>query len=560
MPDPHEKTEPDSDLPRFTPPLGRGPPRKPGGPTPGQTWDKYLIVRLLAQGGQGEVFLGIDQFEVGGQVAIKIPRHAVPAEQIQAWIRSEVASLVKLDHPNIVRVVDAGCVEEIPFVATQLVEGSPLNEYRKVHQPTPDKVRDWALQLTDALALAHDAGIFHRDIKPRNIIVTADGRPVIIDFGIASLVGPYQAQREQAKGFTPLYAAPEQVRGDEHDHRADIFALGGVLKFLLDGTGPYGDVKTADKAAEAARSGSIEPADTHAGPALRRALARVANHAMAPDAQKRYSNAREMQRAIQAIHRRRRLLCASGLSAALIGLIALGAWGISAWWPRSSSGPTAPLPPPPVAAASATAKLEIHFQPADSDTDEYYILSPRRSPLRTGDCIQIHATLPRPLVAYLVSISPDGKLAVLYPPEGPKPQPTTKIAVPPASDEWLELSQPIGTETVILLACDQPLPSVDDLKQELTSLGPPPAFRSTDAGGLIIADKQGVRFIDADGKTQDASDLHRTIGPRVKKGRKGMLASLVAGVPRKWTLVRAVCFPHASAAASPSGSGGGSRE
>lgn len=213
-------------------------------PTPeaGQTWGKFLIEKSLGRGGQAVVCQAYDRLGPAGHVAFKIPCCHVPASRVEEWIRDEAEPLGRLDHPSIVRVVDVGAVDGVPYVATELIDGLPLNDHVQRAPPSDRQVLDWAIQLAEALDCAHACGVVHRDLKPANVMIARDGRPLIIDFGISSLVSAYQPARPPDASGTPAFMAPEQARPDgQADHRADVFALGGVLKFLLTGAGPYGE-------------------------------------------------------------------------------------------------------------------------------------------------------------------------------------------------------------------------------------------------------------------------------------------------------------------------------
>lgn len=131
-----EPARPDTDLPTVSDTGNHGPQSGEWAarlPVPGQTWGRYLIEKQLGSGGQALVFQAFDRFGVAGHVVLKVPRRPVPPAADQAWSSSETEPLAKLDHSNIVRVLDAGCVDGVPYVATELVEGLPLDEHVKNH-------------------------------------------------------------------------------------------------------------------------------------------------------------------------------------------------------------------------------------------------------------------------------------------------------------------------------------------------------------------------------------------------------------------------------------------
>lgn len=289
-------------------------------PTPGQSWGKFLIEKRLGGGGQAEVYQAFDQMGTCGHVALKVPVGPLPPEQIQRWVDTEAGALLKLDHPNVVQVLDAGRVGRYPYVATELVDALPMNEYVRANPPTEREVVDWMLALTDAVQAAHTRGIVHRDLKPLNVLVTREGKPLLIDFGLASMVTAYQPEpRRDASGTYP-FMAPEQARGEpEADHRVDVFALGALLKYLLAGAGPYSDTEHPVRAARQGNVVRLEPS----GSRLRRRLCRIANRALSPDARERYQTVKELNDALRKVKGRHwKWLALSGIlvAAALVGL------------------------------------------------------------------------------------------------------------------------------------------------------------------------------------------------------------------------------------------------
>ncbi len=492
-------------------------------PSPGQTWGKYLIEKQLGEGGQAVVFQAFDQLGPAGHAALKLPRRRIPSEQFQAWIAGEAEPLVKLDHPNIVRVLDAGCVGDTPYVATQLVLGLPIGSYVKNNPPSLRQILDWTIQLADALACAHENGIIHRDLKPRNVIITPEGEPQIIDFGISSLVGAYAPEHETGLSGSPPFMPPEQARADpQADHRVDIFALGAVLKHLMVQTGPYGRKENREDYLQAARDGQVQLLDCDVGPRKRRALARIANRAMDPEPDSRYRNAKEMLRALRRVRTRPRFIAAAVGAVVLAAAVVLGAMAL----PRAGR-PVAPTGP-------IKASLEIHFQRA-RQTGVYQVLTADAVPLHSGDRIQIHAEFDRMLVPYLVGVDSEGQVRVLHPDQGAKAKPVRKLQFPPGRDEWLELTPPGGTETIILLASERPVGDVSQLQDQLLSYGRPPVLSGD---GLLVVNDKGARFI--------PGPKERGLGEKTVTVEKGMLARLLEGVPGQWAAVRALAFTHAA--------------
>ena len=205
--------------------------------------DRYEIEAQLGQGGMGQVVRAKDLL-LGEPVAIKTVLEGAGAEYIDRLIR-EVQICRKIAHPNVVRVFDAGRLDNGVFVTMEFIDGIELSEWL-VGNPKPslDRVADIAGQIANGLAAAHELGVVHRDLKPGNVMLEgADGdtlRVKIVDFGIARMHGA-DATITQAGMVvgSPLYMSPEQLSGRAADGRADLYALGNLIYRLLAGFEPF---------------------------------------------------------------------------------------------------------------------------------------------------------------------------------------------------------------------------------------------------------------------------------------------------------------------------------
>jgi eukaryotic-like serine/threonine-protein kinase len=216
----------------------------------------YEIEVLLAVGGMGEVYRARDS-RLGRAVAIKVlpPIHADASDRVERFAR-EARAAAALNHPNILAVHDVGAAGNGPYIVSELLEGETLREGLVPGRPWPvRKVLDTAIQMANGLAAAHARGIVHRDLKPENVFRCDDGTVKILDFGLARLAevadgmrdGPNATlTREHTVLGTVGYMAPEQVRGQTVDHRADIFAFGCVLYELLAGRRAFTGNTVAD--------------------------------------------------------------------------------------------------------------------------------------------------------------------------------------------------------------------------------------------------------------------------------------------------------------------------
>ncbi|HZU44854.1 MAG TPA: serine/threonine-protein kinase [Terriglobales bacterium] len=212
----------------------------------GQRVGAYEIVEQVGGGGMGEVYRAFradDQFRK--QVAIKLVRAGQGSEFIYRF-KNERQILASLDHPNIARLLDGGTTESgLPYFVMELVEGEPIDRYCNARKLTIAERLELFLPVCSAVQYAHQRLIIHRDIKPGNILVTPEGLPKLLDFGIAKILTSDAPSLEAAPTvtlvhvLTPGYASPEQVKGGEITTASDVYSLGVVLYELLTGRHPY---------------------------------------------------------------------------------------------------------------------------------------------------------------------------------------------------------------------------------------------------------------------------------------------------------------------------------
>jgi len=206
----------------------------------------YQIVEEIGHGGMGTVYRAVradDQYRK--EVAIKVVRGGLGDEFRLHRFLSERQILANLDHANIARLLDGGATEDgRPYVVMEYVEGRPIDEYCDQGKlPVPERLKLFRT-VCSAVAYAHQRLVIHRDIKPVNILVTKDGDPKLLDFGIAKILDPADTGVDQTvtvmRLMTPEYASPEQVRGEPITTASDVYSLGVVLYGLLTGRRPYG--------------------------------------------------------------------------------------------------------------------------------------------------------------------------------------------------------------------------------------------------------------------------------------------------------------------------------
>ena len=206
----------------------------------------YRVVREIGRGGMGAVYLAERaDGEFRQQVAVKVIRQTLGGDEVRRHFKRERQILASLNHPNIARLLDGGVSEDgEPFLAMEYVEGVRIDEYADAHQLSTSARLSLFRQVCAAVQYAHQNLVIHRDLKPPNILVTAEGVPKLLDFGIAKLLDPESADAgahtvTELGVMTPEYASPEQVQGQQVTTASDVYSLGVVLYELLAGHRPY---------------------------------------------------------------------------------------------------------------------------------------------------------------------------------------------------------------------------------------------------------------------------------------------------------------------------------
>ena len=216
-------------------------------PMAGRRLGAYKIVRRIGQGGMAAVFLATRaDYEYQKQVAIKLVQPGLDSRELLSRFRNERQTLADLDHPNIVKLLDGGSTPDgLPFLVMDYVEGTPVDDYCDRHKLCVDDRLRLFSKVCEAVQYAHQKSIVHRDLKPSNILVTDDGTPKVLDFGIAKVLSPPSSDKAllltqtRTRCMTPAYASPEQMRGNSITTATDVYSLGVVLYELLSGHRPY---------------------------------------------------------------------------------------------------------------------------------------------------------------------------------------------------------------------------------------------------------------------------------------------------------------------------------
>ena len=243
-------------------------------------------------------------------VAVKVLPDAFAADpDLLRRFEQEARATAALNHPGIMAIYDVGVHESAPYLVSELLEGTTLRERMSAGRLPFATVLDFAIQVADALAVAHARGIIHRDLKPENLFVCRDDRLKILDFGLAKLTaGPAgDPRRIDVTGTlpnmvlgTPAYMPPEQARGDPADHRSDIFSLGCIVYEMLEGQKPFDGSSAADVISSILKD-SAPPLQTSVERALPPALDSIVQRCLAKDPASRFQSAGDLAFALKSV-------------------------------------------------------------------------------------------------------------------------------------------------------------------------------------------------------------------------------------------------------------------
>ncbi len=299
---------------------------------------RYRFTRVIASGGMATVWEGTDQV-LSRKVAIKVLHpHLARDESFVRRFRGEAIAAARLAHPSIVSVYDTVSEDGIDAIVMELVSGTTLRADLDQHGPLRlGAVLAIGAQVADALGAAHASGLVHRDVKPANILLSADGRVLVADFGIAKAAEGGDLTMDGSMIGTAKYLAPEQVQGTTVDARTDLYALGIVLYEALSGTVPFvGENDTATALARLHR----DPLPVHQlRPEVPPAVDAVVARSLARDPAARFQTAADLRRA----------LVAAGADPDRAPAVAQAAVAAAAILPPARPLPPIPPPPPPPA-------------------------------------------------------------------------------------------------------------------------------------------------------------------------------------------------------------------
>ena len=255
--------------------------------------DRYEVEGRIGTGGMAEVWRGHDRV-LNRTVAIKtlLPQFASDASFVDRF-RREAQAAARLNHAGIVSVYDSGTDGNTPYIVMEFIEGRTLADYLGSGKTIPPmEAAKIAQDIAESLAVAHAQGVIHRDIKPANVMVTRDGKVLVMDFGIARLIsGPETAPQTSAVLGTASYLSPEQAQGQPVDARTDIYALGVVMYEMLTGRPPF----TGDSPMAIAykQVNATPPAPSSANPDVPPELDAIVMRALSKNPANRYQTGKE---------------------------------------------------------------------------------------------------------------------------------------------------------------------------------------------------------------------------------------------------------------------------
>ena len=271
----------------------------------------YEVVGALGAGGMGEVYRARDT-RLRREVAIKVLPDSF-ASDVDRLLRfeQEARAVGALSHPNILAVHDIGAQSGIHYIVTELLDGETLREKLSNGALPPRRATDYAIQIAQGLASAHEKGVVHRDLKPENLFVTKDGRVKILDFGLAkktviaanaddvTLASNALTSAGMVLG-TVGYMAPEQVRGEAVDHRADIFSFGAVMYEMLAGQRPFQRTSSVETMNAILKEEPPEIATTP-GREIQPALQRFVHRCLEKERAQRFQSSKDLSFALDSI-------------------------------------------------------------------------------------------------------------------------------------------------------------------------------------------------------------------------------------------------------------------
>lgn len=418
---------------------------------------EYRVIELLGSGTQAEVYRAVHPV-LGRDVVIKRSRHRLADDPSRAErFLTEGRSLAQLRHANLVQIYDVAFDQGRPYLVMEYVSGETLDQYARRVVPTARRAALLVAKIARAVGSAHIKGIMHRDIKPTNVLIDSLGEPRLLDFGLARVTNLWDSSERCPSGVsgTPAYMAPEQARGhpEAEDRRSDIFALGGLLYFLLTRRDPIvGDSLAA--VLERARQAQWDRQMLNQSAAPRR-LRAICEKAMAANPNDRYADAEQLANQLEAFASGK-----FGRRVLLTGALSLAALATAVGIERVVLNLRAPSRKPNLARDAC----DLESLPTDNHSPAN-LPRPRLSirvwrdgrffdlvdvvPVQPGDEFRITTEVPPGLYSALFSVNGRGEMIHLA--QSPAAAEGHTLHYPKEDDHTVPLVGPPGTE--FLFAC-----------------------------------------------------------------------------------------------------------
>jgi serine/threonine protein kinase len=507
------------------------------------SFGKYRVVRILGEGGQASTLLAFDP-DLRCHVVLKVYHRAcTPTEQEK--VLSEGQALVRVRSPYVAQCYGVERQDGVPALVIEYIPGRNLREQHKVRPLDLAQSLELTKQLAEGLAAVHACGLLHRDLKPDNVLIGDDGRPRLIDFGLAAALA--STELASISGTLP-YMAPEQVRGQAEriDARTDVYGLGAVLYELLTGRPPH-EGATREELWQAARAGDVVPPRQ-----FNRRVPRAVNDlclcCLAKDPTQRFASAAELAGAVRRLQWWRKGRLPFAVAVAALVLLGLAAIPLVKYWLTSTAQDSSTQHP---AVALLTAELDVRVW---KKTDSSKGLLLRKAgetgalPLRAGDWMRVEAVSNRPAYLYVIYLDARGEASPLFPwrqydwSNCPAEEKRTRLRLPedPRKDAAPLDPGPSGVEAVMLLARNEPLGAAEvDRLRELFKNKPPAAKFDPLLGAVWLG--REVHFGNDQDRSRPNFDKSGTVADPVERVR-----SLVEGELRGLAEdVRGVCYPFA---------------
>lgn len=451
--------------------------RAPAPFVPGSTIGRYEVRGMLGTGAFAVVYLAWDA-QLDREVAIKVPhRFLLSSPVARQRFLDEARTVAGLRHPGIVTLFDVAALPDdgTVYLVMQYVAGDSLRQ-RLLSGPLPPRqASQIAAGVADAMAAAHRVGVFHRDLKPTNILLDEDEQPHVCDFGLAVNVDT-QREREGEQAGTLAYMAPEQIRGESHrlDGRADIWALGVIHYEMLTGKVPFEGRNRDELCKDILHRDPRPPRQVDSR--IPRQQERICLECLGKQPSQRPTTASDVSAALRTLHREKQR---GGLVSLLLLLLVLSAFWIALvaaalWLPSRFSEPPMTVP------LKAGMDLLV-WDPEHSGRQGVSATAPQALPLRGGDQVRLCLRLNQPAYIYLLWLNADGSILPVYPwrhgkwhQSPPRESPQRYLTLPEELDHgWTMQVDRDGLESLLLLVRRSPLPREVNLRDLLAQVSQP---------------------------------------------------------------------------------------